>query len=274
MQKNRRNSIKRERTIMIVSSIFVLGALTLTGIYMNQGEEENKNDGYTVDFTALEESPEENLEQIAQNNVADSKFDTASDALDYYPENMAEEEIVSEPVGSGDVENPEIAGDTLAKEDAVEEPAPVSAGESVVAKELHFSQEQGILRPVNGEVLLPYSMDASIYFATLDQYKYHPAVVYSAPEASAVSACAEGKVVDIYQDSKLGTVLVMDMGDGYQATYGQLCNIQVAIGDYVEAGENIGEVSAPTKYYSLEGSNLYFMVTVDGESVDPEGLVK
>ena len=140
---------------MIVSSIFVLGALTLTGIYMNQGEEENKNDGYTVDFTALEESPEENLEQIAQNNVADSKFDTASDALDYYPENMAEEEIVSEPVGSGDVENPEIAGDTLAKEDAVEEPAPVSAGESVVAKELHFSQEQGILRPVNGEVLLP-----------------------------------------------------------------------------------------------------------------------
>jgi len=256
--------------------------LTITGIYMNQGEEENKNDGYTVDFTALEESPEENLEQIAKNNVTDSRFDTASDALDYYPEDMEQEEIISEPVGSGDVENPEFMGDALANaegaegtegEDA-EVPAPVSAGESVVAKELHFSQEQGISRPVNGEVLLPYSMDASIYFATLDQYKYHPAVVYAAPEASTVSACAEGKVVDIYQDSKLGTVLVMDLGDGYQATYGQLRNIQVAIGDYVEEGETIGEVSAPTKYYSLEGSNLYFMVTADGASLDPEGLVK
>ncbi len=35
------------------------------------------------------------------------------------------------------------------------------------------------------------------------------------------------------------------------------------------AGNTIGFVSEPTKYYSLEGSNVYFALEKDGEPVDP-----
>ena len=38
---------------------------------------------------------------------------------------------------------------------------------------------------------------------------------------------------------------------------------------YMEAGATLGYVSEPTKYYSKEGSNLYFAMTKDGVSVDP-----
>ena len=40
------------------------------------------------------------------------------------------------------------------------------------ANALHFDPEDGMLWPMEGNVILNYSMDSTIYFATLDQYKY------------------------------------------------------------------------------------------------------
>ena len=40
-------------------------------------------------------------------------------------------------------------------------------------------------------------------------------------------------------------------------------------GEYLEAGQTIGYVSEPTKYYSVEGVNLYFQLRKQGETVDP-----
>ena len=36
-----------------------------------------------------------------------------------------------------------------------------------------------------------------------------------------------------------------------------------------DVGDGIGTVAAPTKYYSLEGTNVYFKLTKDGEPVNP-----
>ena len=42
-----------------------------------------------------------------------------------------------------------------------------------------------------------------------------------------------------------------------------------AKGDYVEAGHVLGYVGEPTKYFTVEGSNLYFELDKDGTPVDP-----
>ena len=60
-----------------------------------------------------------------------------------------------------------------------------------------------------------------------------------------------------------------DLGDGYTAIYGQLKEVNFSIGDKVERGHVIGFVSEPTKYYSMEGSNLYFAMEKDGEPINP-----
>ena len=41
---------------------------------------------------------------------------------------------------------------------------------------LSFSEDSNLVWPVNGTVLMSYSMDKTIYFSTLDQYKYNPAL--------------------------------------------------------------------------------------------------
>ena len=61
----------------------------------------------------------------------------------------------------------------------------------------------------------------------------------------------------------------MELGSGYQAVYGQLKDLAVEEGQTIEKGAVIGYIASPTKYYSEEGSNLYFAMKKDGEPVDP-----
>ena len=113
-------------------------------------------------------------------------------------------------------------------------------------------------------------MDHSVYFSTLQQWKYNPGISISAQEGTEVRAALGGTVIEIYVDDILGQVLVMDLGDGYKVTYGQLQNIRVAVGDSVMTADIIAEVAAPTKYYSLEGCNLYIEVTNNDDPINPE----
>lgn len=140
---------------------------------------------------------------------------------------------------------------------------------SSVASSLHFPVEEGLLWPMDGNVIMNYSMDATIYHATLDQYKYNPAIIIAGEVNNKVYSVAKGKITDISQNEVTGMTVTVDLGDGYQAIYGQLKELNFKEGEYLESGHVIGYVSEPTKYYSVEGSNLYFELQKDGKPVDP-----
>ena len=133
----------------------------------------------------------------------------------------------------------------------------------------YFSEEDTLLWPVDGNVIMNYSMDQSIYFATLDQYKYNPAVVISGQVGAEVKAAAAGTVSAVDTNAQTGTTVSIDMGNGYAAIYGQLKEVPVQPGEYVTENSVIGYVSEPTKYYSVEGPNLYFQLLKDGQPVNP-----
>ena len=133
----------------------------------------------------------------------------------------------------------------------------------------NFTESSQLLWPVNGNVLMSYSMDKSVYFSTLDQYKYNPALVISGTLNDNVIAAAPGVVKSIDTMRETGTTVTVDMGNGYECLYGQLKDVQVKTGDYVNAKDVIGYVSEPTKYYSVEGCNLYFEMRKDGQPVNP-----
>ncbi|MBO5336642.1 MAG: M23 family metallopeptidase [Lachnospiraceae bacterium] len=301
MRRNRKNSIKKERIIMLASSAFVLAALTMTGVYMKEQNVESKDDGYTLDFTALEESADDKFEEIAKNN---QQTDYSKEQIIHNNTNVTQEiqpEVTEDDldympleVGSGDVEIPgltssletlegadllEAEEELLAEAETSEEDAEnadkeASSQNAVVEKSLSFTEADGLLRPVSGEILMNYSMDASVYFETLAQYKYNPAVIFSATEGTTVNACAAGKVINVYEDAQIGKAVTLDLGNGYQATYGQLKDVNVSVDSYVEEGDLIGAIAAPTKYYTLEGSNLYFQLTKDGTPVNPEVMFR
>ncbi len=276
---SRKRAVKRERIIMIVSSAFVMAALTLTGIYMKEKTEKEQDDGYSIDFAKMENNVSDKYSELAEGisnttpavelpqEVAELPIEEIvkpDEELDYMPR---EDSLIGESsittVGSGQVENPEI--EKAAVTEIIEEDVP-----TVVAHEMNFTESDGLIRPVQGEILMHFNMDSTVYFSTLDQYKHNPAVIFSIIEGSPVSACAAGQVVKIFSDEEIGAAITLDLGNGYQATYGQLATFSVGIGDYVEANQVFATVGLPTKYYVTEGSNLYFALEKDGVPVNPE----
>lgn len=291
----KRNNEKKERWIMLGSAVFVLTALTMTGFYVKESSNKEKNDGYTIDFTALENSAGNKSTEIEEQTVpADTKKDTKTEAgnqtakaeiqkdlsmddfMDYIPPTGTDsKDIKNSESQSGEEEEAEPEYAQAAEFAQLEDEDSVATGtdsvKNVAQPSLSFSEEDGLTWPIVGNVLINYSMDKTTYFATLEQYKYSPAIVISAAEGATISAAAEGKVIEIVNDEEIGNAIVMDLGSGYQLTYGQLQDIQVSRGSYVKTGDIIGSVAAPTKYYSVEGSNVYFKLTKDGTPVNPMG---
>lgn len=123
--------------------------------------------------------------------------------------------------------------------------------------------------PITGNVLLPYSTEATVYFETLDQYRTNPGILIEAQENASVKAVKQAKVTEIKNSAEYGQTVCMDLGSGYTAMYGQMKELTVKAGDTVEKGQVIGKVAAPTSYYTLEGTNLYFQMEKDKKSIDP-----
>lgn len=134
---------------------------------------------------------------------------------------------------------------------------------------INFTEDSYILWPVNGAVIMSYSMDKTVYFQTLDQYKYNPAVIIEGAEGDQVLCGAPGIIKSIDVNAQTGTTVNVDIGNGYELLYGQLKEVPVKVGDYVEAKSVLGYVSQPTKYYSKEGCNVYFEMRKDGQPVNP-----
>ena len=132
-----------------------------------------------------------------------------------------------------------------------------------------FNENSKLLWPVNGTIIMSYSMDKTVYFQTLDQYKYNPAVIISGAEGDQVLCGTTGIVKSIDVTAETGTTINVDLGNGYELFYGQLKEVPVKVGDYVEAKSVLGYVSQPTKYYSVEGSNVYFEMRKDGQPINP-----
>nr|MBP3598633.1 M23 family metallopeptidase [Eubacterium sp.] len=139
---------------------------------------------------------------------------------------------------------------------------------------LHFDQETGLLWPVEGEILIDYSAEKVIFFPTLAQYKTNPALVIASKEGESVKASAAGVVKNIETNEETGTTLTVAIGDDFQVVYGQLKDLTVKKGDEVSEGQVLGKIAKPTKYYTVEGANLYYQVKQKGETVNPLVLLR
>jgi murein DD-endopeptidase MepM/ murein hydrolase activator NlpD len=143
------------------------------------------------------------------------------------------------------------------------------------ATDLTFNEEKGLLWPVDGNVIMNYSMSSVIYFQTLDQYKCNPAIIIQAEVGEDVLNAAKGVVSDISYNEETGNTVTVSIGDGYKVIYGQLDeSLNVKEGQTITEGTVIGKIAEPTKYYIKEGTNLFFEVLLDDDSVNPMLLLR
>lgn len=293
MKKNRKSGLRKERIIMLAASAFILTALTMTGIYVNQRNTQD-NDQNRIDLNELNEEIQNQTNDIAdqiaglqpqnpgnpsddldveinyeQANTSDIVLPVEDQAMlgqgvgeaanDYGYNNVEEDFLQPESVA-------EIASDTVQE--------PVGNRTSAPEITLHFSESDVLAWPIVGNIIMNYSMNQVVYYETLNQYRYNPSVVIEATVGAPITAAADGKILSIRENVETGGTIVCDLGDGYQLTYGQLENYAVSEGDYVEKGDILGYVAEPSIFYSKEGCNVYFKMTKDGEPVNPLNIMQ
>lgn len=260
MNRNKRRNLDGEKIFSIVATLAIVAALVVgivtiiksatsqknrNFIDLNQAESENitEDDSKQV----VDNSPTVDAQKQSEEQTREQNDEPETDRVVEVPTETITEEIPDLPA-SGGMETPTI---------------------EVNAKVYNFNESSSLFWPVEGEIVLGYNMDNTIYFPTLEQYQCNPAIVISAEEGTEVLSAANGVVEDIYEDPVIGTTMVISIGNGYKLVYGQLSDLAVGISDDVEVGTVLGKISDPTKYFSVEGSNLYFKLTKDGQPVDP-----
>ncbi len=175
----------------------------------------------------------------------------------------------------------ETLADHVKSEVAKETPAPApkpktkpTMKKTNVEDRLHFDQETGLLWPVEGDILIEYSADKVVFFPTLSQFKTNPALIIGSEVGTSVKASADGVVKRIEKNEETGTTVTVAIGDDFKVVYGQLKDVAVEKGDEISEGQVIGKIAKPTKYYSVEGANLYYQVLQKGETVNPLVLLR
>lgn len=266
--------MKKEKILRIALSGALVAAVTVAGVTMYRVESnEKKQESEQEEELAMEEPSglSEGQREVMENG-ADEPETTDVTANDAQAENTqalegGDNTSSQEESSQTEQETPESTEETADGQSS--EGTETENTSASVQPEINFTEDSSMLWPVSGQVVIDYSMDGTTYFSTLDQYKYNSAVVLAAAAGNPVQAAANGNVVSVVENEETGTTVTLDMGNGYQAIYGQLKDLAVTEGQTVEAGTVLGYVNDPTKYYVKEGANLYFAMTKDGVAVDP-----
>jgi murein DD-endopeptidase MepM/ murein hydrolase activator NlpD len=273
--------------VLLFVGVLAIAAVAFVGSQLSSNNNEDQN---YVDLNDTEDNiaAEDDGNQVADNNQVTegnvNNEDTTAAGTNTNDttgqEDASNDQVEYEDYSEGDSSKEtakanEPAKNTQAtnKPDAVETTGTtVEANSSSVVNNLSFNVEKGLLWPVEGNVIMKYSMDHTIYYATLMQYKCNPAVIIDAEVGTEVKAAATGVVSSIdTNNEETGYTVTMNIGNGYSVVYGQLNedSVSLKVGNKVNEGDVIGTIAEPTKYYSIEGSNLYFKVLENDQTVDP-----
>ncbi len=272
VKKKKLSTILKEKAFLILLLVSILCVAGIAAINFTKEEKQEDNQLFvdreestkeletTTVTNAMEtqtqETPSESMQVAADETAGIGDALLAEGESGYFESNLMD--ATDEPITETTEETVGVAQESVATE-AVDGPA----------LQLNFNEDSKLKWPIEGNVILDYSMNATVYFSTLKQYKYNPAILIQGEVNTPVVAAADGIVTEISSNEEIGDYVVMTLGNDYQLVYGQLKALEVAEGDSVEKGQLLGYISEPTKYYVVEGSNLYLELLNGTEPVDP-----
>lgn len=257
--------------LTVLAGLLVVAVMVTMFTLYRQDQQSAEEDG--PETTVEQQTAEEEMQQLqdnrpVQHNFADPNSQIQKDSMpDETSKTVKEIQESTPPLENEKTQEPQ----TVQPEDIEEG----NLQEDIAAEPQNMTaafdpNEDLMVWPVSGVVLMDYSADALIYDETLDLYRTNESISIGAAEAEEVLAAADGIVTDIGKSDALGNYVVLDNGSGYETTYGQLSeDLAVAVGEYVAQGEVLGCIDAPSWYSSALGTHLNFTVRVNGETINP-----
>lgn len=271
---------KKYLSSLVIAAFLILSVLTAYNIRFGEEKAETEVEETIGNNEDVISSGEARIGSREQSDGADDTDDAEGTESGRDEEDGADD---ADETGSGrkepdDTDDAEGTGSGRDETDDADETAgdrgltnDTSEKDDSRTSQTHFAYDgkQRLPWPVMGNVILPYSMDTTVYYTTLDQYACNDGLLIGARKGEEVTAVADGRIVNVAQSDRYGTMVTLLIGDNYEVFYGQMENVKHEIGDEVKEGDVLGLVAEPTRSFVLEGPHLYFKMTYQGEPVNP-----
>lgn len=286
MKTNKITQFLKNHVFHFAMGIVVIGALAAVLFLPNEGnvkpdanvQNEQVDGGVTDEYENEVITVEDNIVdpiELAEEELTEDEYTNLDDAT-------VEEANTTEEVAEVETEAEVEEANVTAEAEQVE--AETFESTAVASLEQPFFADGDTFElPVTGDMVVPYTDETTKHWfsESLNQTMRTFGVCFAANEGEEVKAVAQGTVLDILPDSStladsnmpyVGSVMVVDLGNGYKVTYGFQNGTPDASlkGQVVNVGDVLGTVGAPTGAFISEGNNVYLQVTHDNEVVSPE----
>jgi len=148
-------------------------------------------------------------------------------------------------------------------------PPPVDADKDK-DKEVDIDKDTTFGSPITEftSILKNYS-DELQYDETIGHKQAHKKIVLEAPLGTVIRAVYDGVIVKAETNLLYGKQILIDHGNGFMTSYGNLGDVDVRVGDEVMKGQRIGNVGQSSRVEFTEIPHLSFEIYFNGVRVDP-----
>ncbi len=260
--KERVNQLFKDKLILVMMVLGLLTIVAAAGVITLQRRNTEESPYLNMEGGPehlVDGQKEESLPDAGHSNAAKEETEAAKnqELADAGKETTAAQTKPAETKAKENAGKENAVKETQAAKPKETEAEPAGAGmDAASALVLNFAQTQSMMWPVEGNVLLDYSMDSTIYFPTLEQYKCNSGIVIQGEVSQPVAAPANARVLETGVDE-------------YSLICGQLKEVSAVTGEYLEKGQIMGYVAEPTKYYTVEGPNVFMELRKGEQAMDP-----
>lgn len=127
------------------------------------------------------------------------------------------------------------------------------------------------IMPIYGNIICDFAMDKLVYSKTLEDWRVHGGIDIAATRGTAVKAVADGVILDLKNDPKLGNTIIIDHENGFKTVYSNLASLDMVLPNQIVAqGESIGSVGDTATFEIALEPHLHFEVLKGDVLVDPK----
>lgn len=136
--------------------------------------------------------------------------------------------------------------------------------------EIPVVEEIIFIMPVSNPTEINEYTESMVWNGTLNRYSTHTAIDFFTQEGEPVFAVYGGVVESVENTLLSGITVTIDHGKGLKTVYNSLADGDaVVVGQVVDKGDVIGEVSCSNRQEYKSGAHLHFSVVEEGVTIDP-----
>ncbi len=130
--------------------------------------------------------------------------------------------------------------------------------------------ELNMISPCNGEISRQHSPDKPVYFTATQDWRTHSGIDILSKEGTIVMAAADGVIEKVYEDKKLGIVVIVGHAENIKTLYANLQDLEfIEIGRKVAKGDTIGAIGTSSLIEKKDEPHLHFEVIRGEKSENP-----